>query len=62
MSQYRINQAILLVSVVIVFAVSGCSHEEIPVPPNARTAAPARLPGEDPHAPPDRMTQHKSGK
>jgi len=29
---------------------TGCHREEVPVSPNEKTAAPARLPGEDPHA------------
>ena len=30
----------------------GCRHDDTPVSPNEKTAAPARLPGEDPHAHP----------
>jgi hypothetical protein len=33
---------------------AGSNREETPVSPNEKTAAPARLPGEDPKAPPNR--------
>jgi hypothetical protein len=32
---------------------TGC-HDDTPVSPNEKTAAPARVPGEDPKAPPNR--------
>ena len=34
----------------VLLLLGGCHQEEIPVSPNEKTAAPARLPGEDPHA------------
>ncbi|HWD42050.1 MAG TPA: hypothetical protein VG944_24645 [Fimbriimonas sp.] len=44
---------------VLSFLLGGCAHDDIPVSPNAATAAPARLPGEDPHAPPDRVLRRQ---
>jgi hypothetical protein len=32
------------------FCIAGCSRDDARVSPNAATAAPARLPGENPHA------------
>jgi hypothetical protein len=48
--------------VFIATLLAGCSGNDAPVSPNAKTAAPARLPGEDPHAPPARVLAHKNDK
>ena len=41
--------AVLFMAACWLFLLTGC-REEKPVSPNEATAAPARLPGEDPHA------------
>jgi hypothetical protein len=53
---------LVAVSTLLIVAASlgGC-QSDTPVSPNAATAAPARLPGEDPHAPPARVRQHQAG-
>lgn len=58
------QRILLYISVIatLVASVVGCSGDDIPVSPNAKTAAPARLPGEDPHAPPDRVVAHRNMK
>jgi len=47
----------LLMLAALAFVLSlllGCHGEETPVSPNATTAAPARLPGENPKSPTDK--------
>jgi hypothetical protein len=55
----RLIRTVSILSIVCagLFLMAGCSHDDIPVSPNAATAAPARLAGEDPHAPPDRVKE-----
>lgn len=53
----------LLMLAAVAFVLSlllGCHGEEAPVSPNAKTAAPARLPGEDPKLSADKT--HGPGK
>ncbi len=54
MHAYR-SQIVKLVGItifcgVVSSCIAGCSKDDAPVSPNAATAAPARLPGENPHA------------
>jgi hypothetical protein len=43
----RISLLILVVMVFVIPFLVGCKGEETPVSPNEKTAAPARLPGEN---------------
>ena len=58
MSNLRKLAAAVGVLVASAVTIIGC-HDDTPTSPNAATAAPARLPGEDPHAPPDRVRRHE---
>ena len=51
-SRHRLGRWLCLVLCVssTLFVLTGCAHEEVPVSPNAESAAPARAPGIDPHA------------
>jgi len=47
----------LLALLLLIGAVTGCREQRVAAP-NEKTAAPARLPGEDPHAPAPTRTEH----
>lgn len=50
---------LLLVACGQLFLLTGC-HNDDAVSPNEKTAAPARLPGEDPHAGPNNVARPKA--